>query len=183
MQSIYSKTTETEYLWQGDAAYWSGRAYNLFPIIGRMYKNTYTYAGNNYSLLCHGIARYRSFHLADRTATKLVFQPYGRRGLAESLSLPLCFYHLLRNQRRQNWKSPTKWKTPTRRNLFSALGGHPGFNVPFAHGNFENYYLEFTEQTRVALHTLSEKKFMTGETLPAASHERHAPALAARVVR
>ena len=34
MQSLYSKVTATEYLWQGDAAYWSGRAYNLFPIIG-----------------------------------------------------------------------------------------------------------------------------------------------------
>ena len=31
LQSIYSKATETEYLWQGDPAYWAGRAYNLFP--------------------------------------------------------------------------------------------------------------------------------------------------------
>ena len=67
LQSIYSKATETEYLWQGDPAYWAGRAYNLFPTIGRMYKNTYTYDGNEYSLRCHGIARYRAFQLTDRT--------------------------------------------------------------------------------------------------------------------
>ena len=45
LQSVYSKKTDTEYLWQGDPSYWSGRAYNLFPTIGRMYKNTYTYEG------------------------------------------------------------------------------------------------------------------------------------------
>ena len=45
LQSIQAKASEREYLWQGDSAYWAGRAYNLFPTIGRMYKNTYTYQG------------------------------------------------------------------------------------------------------------------------------------------
>lgn len=61
LQSIYAKREETEYLWQGDPSYWSGRAYILFPTIGRMYKNNYTYRGETYSLQCHGIARYRAF--------------------------------------------------------------------------------------------------------------------------
>ena len=165
LQSIYSKTTETEYLWQGDAAYWSGRAYNLFPIIGRMYKNTYTYAGNNYSLLCHGIARYRSFHLADRTATKLVFRLTEDEDSLKAYPFRFVFtisYEI----KGAKLEITYKVENTDEKELIFALGGHPGFNVPFAHGNFENYYLEFTEQTRVALHTLSEKKFMTGETLP-----------------
>ena len=73
LQSIQAKASEREYLWQGDSAYWAGRAYNLFPTIGRMYKNTYTYQGKEYKLRPHGVARYNAFKCVDRTATKLVF--------------------------------------------------------------------------------------------------------------
>ena len=73
LQSIYSKATETEYLWQGDPSYWKGRAYNLFPFIGRMYKNTYYYNNEPFYIRAHGIARYNTFQLESKTATKLVF--------------------------------------------------------------------------------------------------------------
>ena len=36
LKSIFDKTAKTELLWQGDAAFWKGRAYNLFPIVGRL---------------------------------------------------------------------------------------------------------------------------------------------------
>ena len=32
--SLINKADGEEYLWQGDAAYWTGHAYNLFPICG-----------------------------------------------------------------------------------------------------------------------------------------------------
>ena len=50
LQSVYSKTTGVEYLWQGDPAYWRGRAYNLFPFIGRMYDEVFNYEGKQYLL-------------------------------------------------------------------------------------------------------------------------------------
>ena len=37
LKSIYHKKSETEFLWQGDPKYWKGRAYNLFPIVCRLY--------------------------------------------------------------------------------------------------------------------------------------------------
>ena len=36
LASIYSKETNSEYLWQGDENVWKGRAYNLFPYVGRL---------------------------------------------------------------------------------------------------------------------------------------------------
>ena len=91
LQSIYAKREETEYLWQGDPSYWSGRAYILFPTIGRMYKNNYTYRGETYSLQCHGIARYRAFRLVDRTATKLRFRLTEDEDSMQKLPLPVPF--------------------------------------------------------------------------------------------
>ena len=73
LYSVYSKQTETEYLWQGDPAYWSGRACNIFPLIGRMYKNTYYYAKEPFYPRIHGLARYYAYTLEERTATRLTF--------------------------------------------------------------------------------------------------------------
>lgn len=165
LQSVYSKATETEYLWQGDPAYWAGRAYNLFPTIGRMYKNTYTYDGNEYSLRCHGIARYRAFQLTDRTATKLTFRlTEDEDSLKE---YPFKFEFFIRYELKEaTLEISFIVKNTDEKELIFALGGHPGFNVPFGNGAFENYYLEFSEKTKVLFHTLSESKFMTGEKLP-----------------
>ena len=165
LQSIYSKATETEYLWQGDPAYWAGRAYNLFPPIGRMYKNTYTYDGNEYSLRCHGIARYRAFQLTDRTATKLTFRlTEDEDSLKE---YPFKFEFFIRYELKEaTLEISLIVKNTDEKELIFALGGHPGFNVPFGNGAFEDYYLEFSEKTKVLFHTLSESKFMTGEKLP-----------------
>ncbi|PWM03113.1 MAG: aldose epimerase [Clostridiales bacterium] len=165
LQSIYSKATETEYLWQGDPAYWAGRAYNLFPTIGRMYKNTYTYDGNEYSLRCHGIARYRAFQLTDRTATKLTFRlTEDEDSLKE---YPFKFEFFIRYELKEaTLEISLIVKNTDEKELIFALGGHPGFNVPFGNGAFEDYYLEFSEKTKVLFHTLSESKFMTGEKLP-----------------
>ena len=165
LQSIYSKATETEYLWQGDPAYRAGRAYNLFPTIGRMYKNTYTYDGNEYSLRCHGIARYRAFQLTDRTATKLTFRlTEDEDSLKE---YPFKFEFFIRYELKEaTLEISLIVKNTDEKELIFALGGHPGFNVPFGNGAFEDYYLEFSEKTKVLFHTLSESKFMTGEKLP-----------------
>ena len=165
LQSIYSKATETEYLWQGDPASWAGRAYNLFPTIGRMYKNTYTYDGNEYSLRCHGIARYRAFQLTDRTATKLTFRlTEDEDSLKE---YPFKFEFFIRYELKEaTLEISFIVKNTDEKELIFALGGHPGFNVPFGNGAFEDYYLEFSEKTKVLFHTLSESKFMTGEKLP-----------------
>ena len=166
LQSVYSKATDTEYLWQGDSAYWSGRAYNLFPTIGRMYKNTYTYGGSSYSLLCHGIARYCVFQLVERTASRLVFRLTEDEDSLKAYPFRFRFdvcYEIKGSKLTVSYAAENAGE----KQLICAFGGHPGFNVPFAGGNFENYRLEFAERTPVVLHTLSEDKFMTGETIPA----------------
>ena len=57
LQSICLKADGSEYLWQGDKTFWSGRAYNLFPICGRLSEGKYTYAGKTYEMNLHGFAR------------------------------------------------------------------------------------------------------------------------------
>jgi galactose mutarotase-like enzyme len=50
-------------LWDGDPAFWTGRAPLLFPIVGALRGGSYRLAGRNYSLPQHGFARRRRFDL------------------------------------------------------------------------------------------------------------------------
>ena len=57
LMSVKSKKDGTEFLWQGDPTFWGGRAYNLFPICGRLADGKYTYEGETYEMNLHGFVR------------------------------------------------------------------------------------------------------------------------------
>lgn len=53
-------------LWNGDPAFWSGRAPLLFPIVGGLAGGAFRHRGRHYELPRHGFARRSSFTLVDR---------------------------------------------------------------------------------------------------------------------
>ena len=166
LQSMYSKETKTEYIWQGDSKYWSGRAYNLFPFIGRMFKNLYAYQGNLYKSRTHGLARYYAFRLEDRSATRLTLLLTDNEETLEEYPFHFefrVFFHLQDNVLNVRYEvTNTDDKT-----LICAFGGHPGINVPFGNGEFEDYYVEFSEKSRVHRQLLSDSdRFMAGKAIP-----------------
>lgn len=57
LQSIKDKTTDFEYLWHGDKAYWARRSPILFPIVGKVWNGRMLYQGEEYPLSQHGFAR------------------------------------------------------------------------------------------------------------------------------
>ena len=73
LQNIILKSDGTEYLWQGDERFWSGRAYNLFPICGRLTDGRYTYKGKTYNMNLHGFARASFFRAEMISDTKAAF--------------------------------------------------------------------------------------------------------------
>ncbi|MCQ2491713.1 MAG: hypothetical protein MJ087_01565 [Lachnospiraceae bacterium] len=62
------KLNDKEYLWQGDAAYWSGQAPLMFPICGCLRDNKGTLAnGAKVEMGRHGFARHREFSVTEVT--------------------------------------------------------------------------------------------------------------------
>lgn len=53
--------------WDGDPAFWRGRAPILFPVIGLLEGGCYLLDGVFYAMPKHGFARHSIFHLLDRT--------------------------------------------------------------------------------------------------------------------
>jgi galactose mutarotase-like enzyme len=52
-------------LWDGDPAFWTGRAPLLFPVVGRLVADTYRIGGREHTLPQHGFARRREFEVVD----------------------------------------------------------------------------------------------------------------------
>lgn len=133
----------TEYLWQGDPAYWTGRAYNLFPIVGRLTEGKYRYKGKTYEMNLHGFVRKSELKVVSQTSDSVVFEK--TEDEATLAMYPFKFTYRVGYYLKGNCLS-TCYEVYNSGNetLIFGVGGHPGFNVPLAKGEkFEDYYLEF----------------------------------------
>jgi galactose mutarotase-like enzyme len=132
-----------EYLWQGDPEFWAGRAYNLFPIVGRLTNGEYTYKGQTYKMNLHGFVRKMQLEVVENKNDKLVFE---LKSNPETLQqYPFDFVYRVSYKLNGNKISITyEVINSGDKTLYFSVGGHPGFNVPLGgEGKFEDYYLEF----------------------------------------
>jgi len=67
-------TEGRELLWNGDPAFWSGRAPLLFPIVGRLLGDELRHEGVAYPMAQHGLARRRSFALVEADPGRALFR-------------------------------------------------------------------------------------------------------------
>ncbi|MDR1927691.1 MAG: aldose 1-epimerase family protein, partial [Oscillospiraceae bacterium] len=61
LHSLKSRSTKTEYLWQGNPAVWYGQAPVLFPFVGQLKNGSFFYDGREYFMKKHGFARISEF--------------------------------------------------------------------------------------------------------------------------
>lgn len=134
-----------EYIWQGNSSYWKGRAYNLFPSCGRMFDGKYKYKGNLYELKIHGIVRYSECFVCEHSNEKIVFCLKSNPDTEKIYPFKFNYYaEFTLNGNKLNVKYTAK--NTGENEMYCTFGGHPGFNVPLDNGDFDDYYLEFTEK-------------------------------------
>jgi len=165
LKSIKSYLSGKEYLWQGDEKFWTGRAYNLFPIVGRMTDNKFTIDGKEYEMLIHGFIRRNTLKLKESSPQKMVFE-YAANEVTRP-QYPFEFeYNVIYELRGNTLYITYKVKNSDEKEMVFAVGGHPGFNVPFSAGEFEDYYVEFPKAKDAKQLMMSDACFMTGESRP-----------------
>lgn len=156
----------TEYLWQGDPAYWSDRALNIFPYVARLTKGSYIMDGELHQMAIHGIAPYSRFALAEKTDTRMVLE---LTDSAESFAqYPRHFAFRVVYALEGDMLAVTyEVENRDAKTMFFGLGGHPGFNVPLAEGKrFEDYRLRFGAPCSPVRVGFSEDCFVNGEDKP-----------------
>lgn len=68
------KLENIEYLWNGNPNYWKRSSPVLFPIVGRLLDDEYSYEGELYTMTQHGFARDCEFDLIEETDTSVKYR-------------------------------------------------------------------------------------------------------------
>lgn len=146
VRKIYHRKHKQNYLWNADAAYWNRSSPVLFPIVGKVKDNTYTYKGLSYHLSQHGFARDMDFELEKSDAQQAVFTisstPHTLSVYPFSFQLSII-YTLVESTLTVAYKVIHKGEGEM---LFS-IGAHPAFLCPLEEGlSFEDYKLTFEKE-------------------------------------
>ncbi len=162
MMSI--KKDGCEYLWQGDSKYWAGRACNLFPICGRLTNGIYTYKGKEYAMMLHGFAKVSQFEMAEQKEDSITFLLWSDEETRKMY--PFDFQYFVQYTLKGNTvEMKYTVRNTGNKTMYSAFGGHPGFNVPLDNGSFEDYYLEFKCE-KPAKKMVFDSCYTTDDTVP-----------------
>lgn len=135
-----------EYLWQGDATYWTGRSPVLFPNVGAVKDNKMTVDGKVYPLGNHGFPRKMAFELIEKNDSSLT---YSFTANDETKAMyPFNFELLLTYSLEASCVTiDYKVKNLDTKEMYFQLGTHPGFNCPMQEGlEFDDYYLAFNKE-------------------------------------
>lgn len=137
----------SEYLWQGDARYWSGQAPVLFPICGSLRKDRARLAtGEQVEMPRHGIVRKREFQLdfcGEDTAQ------FSLQSDEEMYGQYPRHFKLVISYQLTGKKITVRYTVMNegRREMPFFIGGHPGLRCPILAGErFEDYGIEFDRE-------------------------------------
>jgi galactose mutarotase-like enzyme len=127
LQSI--RKGETEYLWQGDPAFWGRRSPVLFPIVGSVWESRYRVAGAVYQMGQHGFARDMDFTLVNASETEVRYRLESSVQTKEKYPYDFCLeiaYRLRGRCLDVIWEVTN----PSAEDIYFQIGAHPAFYYP-----------------------------------------------------
>lgn len=134
-----------EYMWSGDPNFWSKHSPILFPIVGSLRNDTYTFNQKDYHLSRHGFARDMEFQLIEKTESSAAFSlAYNEETFQK---YPFKFelqiiYQLEENKLSIAYKVINKGETQ----IPFSIGAHPAFALP---EEFSNYSFQFEKEEKL----------------------------------
>ena len=166
LMSIKTNKDSHEYLWQGDKAYWGGRAYNLFPICGRITQGIYTYKGTTYEGLKspHGFLRNTELKANVVTDDHIIFVLKSKNHEDILKCYPFDFIYRISYKLEFNTiKMRIKVSNSDDKEMIFSIVGHPGFNTPMDNEAFEDDYIEFSDPSNVKQVYMTDAVFTTNK--------------------
>ena len=166
LMSVKTKKDGHEYLWQGDPAYWTGRAYNLFPVIGRMNGGKYDYRGQTYDMPLHGLVRKVPLQAKQEGRAQVSFSYTDNEETRKYY--PFRFVYKVTFSLQDNFlQVTTAVQNTDDKTIHFGVGGHPGFFVPMEEGlAFEDYYVQFERAKDLRQCVMTDSVLFTGMTPP-----------------
>ena len=149
------------YIWTVDETYWNKTSPILFPIVGRLKNDSYTFNSKTYHLARHGFARNMEFSSHKKSDSQVVFElnetdetkaiyPFNFKLIITYTLIEneLVIEYFVRNQSDEV--------------LPFSIGAHPAFAIS---DKFENYSLQFNAADIFETHHLENESFNGKTTL------------------
>jgi len=175
LQSLYSKVTEREYMWQAAPEAWPDHSLLLFPACGRVANSRMIVKGKEYPLMMHGFAKNTEFETVEKSATSVTLMMRDtdetRRVFPYDFRFVVKFYvEGDRVYEEFNVINDGKDK------MYFSLGAHPGFFCPIVLGERADSYVmrfdcpqnikEFVKDPGSWLLTHEQTTFLEGTDVP-----------------
>lgn len=141
IKSLVSKKDGREYMWSGDPAYWGKTAPFLFPFIGKLVDEQFTYEGKAYKIEKHGFGQRVPYEVVEQDAghirfrTKDTEETYAKYPFHFEVDIE---YVLLENGVRENWYV----KNTGEKTMYFSVGGHAAFACPVGGGSRLGSYVK-----------------------------------------
>ena len=149
------------YIWNIDETYWNKTSPVLFPVVGRLKNDSYSFNGKTYQMTRHGFARNMEFSFDKKSDSQVIFElneteetkaiyPFSFKLLMAYTLMEneLVIEYFVRNQSDEV--------------LPFSIGAHPAFTIS---ENFENYSLQFNAADTFETHHLENESFNGKTTL------------------
>lgn len=149
IQSFFDKENQLEYMWQGDAAYWSGKNPSLFPMVSNTWTKDYEWHGKRYAMKNHGLVRYENLKCVKHTENEIVMELHENEETLKQYPFKFTFqinYRLNGNRLDVVYHI----SNDSDETMPFSFGLHPGFNCPLLEGeSFTDYKLVFPQDEKV----------------------------------
>jgi len=152
---IQLKKDNQNYIWTIDEVFWNKTSPILFPIVGRLKNDSYTFKNKSYSLPRHGFARNFDFKIENKTKNSALFS---LKSNAETLQqYPFEFelkmeYRLTKNSLEITYLVSNK----SNEVMPFSIGAHPAFAIE---DSFSDYSLQFNEAEEFVSYELENEQF------------------------
>lgn len=150
-----------EYIWEGNPQFWAKHSPILFPIVGTLKDNSYTFKDKQYSLPRHGFARDLDFELISKEKDSALFSLKSNE-ITKAI-YPFDFelqliYSLMDSELTITYKIINNDQEA----MHFSIGGHPAFALP---NEFETYSLELEPNENLVAYEL-ENDLLSEKTQP-----------------
>jgi len=148
--SLKKINSSKEYIWEGNPIFWGKHSPILFPIVGTLKNDSYTYKNNPYSLSRHGFARDMDFNLIESTENNVILSLSSNAVTKERFPFEFelrIIYTLHFSILNVNYQVINKGFDI----MPFSIGGHPAFAL---RQKFETYSLQFETDEILTCHQL-----------------------------
>ena len=157
LNSLQKIDEDLEYIWQGDSKYWNRHSPILFPIVGRLKEDSYTYQNQKYNMTQHGFARDKEFEVIKNEADFIEFR---LKNDEKTLEIYPFSFELYLSYKLEKSSLIISYKVVNKSDdkmLFS-IGAHPAFNWTLKEDEKkEDYFLEFENIKETKRYFLNDK--------------------------